>query len=133
MNDQPIYVIAYQTKVDDNYWHNEITEDIDPEHGYFTDQSAAQAYVDALDAPGMAEYTERKATFDKRLKSWERKQARAQKLGFTNPDIRPDWPPTQPLPHLVIPLHLNAPKSDENSTDTALEEPNTTDDDSEAP
>lgn len=82
-------------------------------HGYFTDKDAAQAFVDELDAPAIARYAEQKAAFDKKVKAWEQKQAKAQSLGFSNPDMRPAWPPVKPLPHLVVEVSPNQPKAED--------------------
>lgn len=113
MSNQPIYVIAEQTVLEDHSGRDWITEEMDPDHGYFTDKDAAQAFVDELDAPAMARYAEQKAAFDKKVKAWEQKQAKAQSLGFSNPDMRPAWPPVKPLPHLVVEVSPNQPKAED--------------------
>lgn len=50
----------------------------------------------------MTRYAETLAAFNKRVQRWERKQAKAQALGFANPDHRPWGKPEAPLPHVVI-------------------------------
>ena len=102
MSEETVYVIADQIAHEDYNSRDWIEEVIDPGHGYFTDQTAAQAYADELNAPGKARYAEEAAAFDAKMQKWERKQARAHAQGFANPDHRPWGRPTEPLSCLVI-------------------------------
>ena len=110
MAEQSIFVICEQTVTDDNQRRDWITEEVDPDHGYFGDRSSAQSFVDELDAPALAAYAERKAAYDEKVALWDQKQARAAAQSFANPDWRPSGPPDKPLPHLVIEIRPNQRK-----------------------
>ena len=107
MAEKSVFVIADQIVTEDDQCRDWITEEVDPDHGYFADRSSAQSFADALDAPALAAYAERKATYDEKVALWDQKQARAAAQSFANPDWRPSGPPDKPLPHLVIEIRPN--------------------------
>ena len=102
MSTGAIYVIAEQRRHDSYDGRPWTEEEIDPDHGYFPTRDAAQAFADSLDAGPLKRHREQVAAHEKKVRTWERKQARAAKLGFANPDDRPVSYLDQPLPHLVI-------------------------------
>ena len=78
---------------------------INEEYGYFSSKESAERYVRNLDAEKLSRYMEATKTYEAKLKRWQRKTDKANKLGFSNPDWRPS-PPLEPTWHGVIPGHL---------------------------
>lgn len=98
---RPIYVIADRTHQQDIDGRPFVEDEIDPDLGFFTHEAAAQTRVNDLNTPAIAAHADATARYDKQLKAWERKQARAAKLGFSSPDWRPQ-PPTEPRLSVVV-------------------------------
>ena len=76
---------------------------IHEEHGYFSSEESAERYVRNLDAEKLSRYRDATKTYEAKLKRWQRKTHKANKLGFSNPDWRP-YPPLEPTWHEVIPV-----------------------------
>lgn len=96
-----IYVIADRTHLQDTNGRPFVEEEIDPDRGFFTDEAAARTRVNDLNTPTLTAHADATARYDKQFKAWERKQARAAKLGFSNPDWKPQ-PPREPLLFVVV-------------------------------
>ena len=107
-----IYLIAFQTYIDPDRPHW-LDETVNEDYGYFTTREEAQAFADQLDSEPQARYAEKKAAYDKAVKRWDRKQARAAAQGFSNPDFHPSAP-EKPLPHVVVGVkpHESSPEPD---------------------
>ncbi len=99
--ERPIYVIAHRMHREDIDGRTFVEEEIDPDLGFFTHEVAAQTRVSDLNTPALTAHADATARYDKQLKAWDRKQARAAKLGFSNPDWRPP-PPREPLLFVAV-------------------------------
>ena len=79
---------------------------INEEYGYFSSEESAERYVRNLDAEKLSRYRDAIKTYEAKLKRWQRKTDKANKLGFSNPDWRPS-PPLEPTWNEVVPVQPN--------------------------
>ena len=81
-----IYVVA---ELNDRWDDGDFYEEIESDYGYFTTRDEAQQFVDSLNAPILARHSQLREEYEARVQAWTKKNNKARKLGFRNPDNYP--------------------------------------------
>lgn len=100
----PIYVIQRSVKREDNSGRDYWDDEIDPDYGFFTDEGAAQAFVDSINIPAQMKYEERLKAYHEANAREAEKAKQARELGF-NHSPQHYWKPDEPAYHEVVTIY----------------------------